>query len=628
MTPAGQWTGRIQGLPGGIPSRAKTCAALNPGVTAVQITAAIAACPTGETVLLSAGTYNLSAGISFKGKNNVTLRGAGPDKTFLVFTGAIDCVVYQASVCLSGSSFSNVENPTNFTNAPRGSGGPIHQWTAGFSQGTTVLTFDSTSGWAVNQVLILDQFDDTADTGGVFVGDKTQTFIQEGVTGRHCPNTFDLGCGSRSGSRLQNEIKIITAINGNQVTISPALYMPNWRASQGPQAWSPGVAGGNVGTMIGLESLSVDSANDGSAATSNIEVANCYACWVKNVRSVKGNRNHVWLYQSARCVVRDSYFYGTKNAQSQSYGVEPFIANSDDLVENNIFQKVTAPIAMGHSTGSVFGYNYTINSFFTNPPTYMAAAIAGNHDVTAMNLFEGNNSNQVINDNIHGTSNLRTFFRNRIRGYDTPAPGNGTWPYDSMAYNRFDNLVGNVFGTQGIQTIYQLASASEPCENDYRTIFIFGYGGGCVSGVPKIAFDNLVQSTSIRWGNYDVATGTSRFNCSEVDSAGAVPYSRANPCPVTQNLPNSFYLAAQPPFWTTPFGTPPWPAIGPDITAGLAKDGVAGHANPIPAQLCYENTSFDPQFGSNNVLLFSATNCYGGSTAGPAAPSKLSAVVQ
>src|SRR5437879_6900286 len=35
---------------------------------------------------------------------------------------------------------------------------------------------------------------------------------------------------------------------------------------------------------------------------------------------------------------RSSYFYGTKNAASQSYGVESFMT-SDDLVINNIFQQ-------------------------------------------------------------------------------------------------------------------------------------------------------------------------------------------------------------------------------------------------------------------------------------------------
>jgi len=52
---------------------------------------------------------------------------------------------------------------------------------------------------------------------------------------------------------------------------------------------------------------------------------NAYNCWVKNVRSLNSNRNHVWFYQSAHVTARDSYFYGTANAASQSYGAEQFM---------------------------------------------------------------------------------------------------------------------------------------------------------------------------------------------------------------------------------------------------------------------------------------------------------------
>src|SRR5262245_28147457 len=66
------------GVTGGIPSRTTICATLNPGATAAQITSAIAVCPAGQVVKLNQGTYNLEDGIRFNGRNNVTLRGAGP----------------------------------------------------------------------------------------------------------------------------------------------------------------------------------------------------------------------------------------------------------------------------------------------------------------------------------------------------------------------------------------------------------------------------------------------------------------------------------------------------------------------------------------------------------------------
>src|SRR2546427_2376408 len=50
------------GIPGGIPNRATICASLDPGSTAAQIDAAIAACPPGQVVFLTPGTFTPSAG--------------------------------------------------------------------------------------------------------------------------------------------------------------------------------------------------------------------------------------------------------------------------------------------------------------------------------------------------------------------------------------------------------------------------------------------------------------------------------------------------------------------------------------------------------------------------------------
>jgi hypothetical protein len=93
-----------------------------------------------------------------------------------------------------------------------------------------------------------------------------------------------------------------------------------------------------------------------------------------------------------------------------------------------------------------------------------------------------------------------------------------------------------------------------------------------------------------------------------------------NPVPGSQQLPASFYLSGRPSFWTTPWGTPPWPAIGPDVSNGNVA-GWGGHANRIPARLCYENT---PK--SNGILVFNASSCYSSTTAPvpvPTAPANV-----
>jgi hypothetical protein len=102
------------------------------------------------------------------------------------------------------------------------------------------------------------------------------------------------------------------------------------------------------------------------------------------------------------------------------------------------------------------------------------------------------------------------------------------------------------------------------------------------------------------WGNYDVVKAAVQWNSDEVPSAlsdttGALSI-YAVPMPASQTLPPSFFLpASQPSWWVTPWGTPSWPAIGPDVTGGNIA-GVGGHANNIPAELCYANAPVDTTY--------------------------------
>ena len=153
------WGRGNQGVPGGIPNRTFNCATIAPySGSAATINTAISACSRnaaalaagGGVVNLQAGTFNLTSGIDFTGLSNVTLRGAGPDRTRLVFTGNASCNGYNPSVCFHGSSsfwegggVSTVPFQTN--------------WTAGYAPGTTQITLGNTAGLAVGQYLILDQ---------------------------------------------------------------------------------------------------------------------------------------------------------------------------------------------------------------------------------------------------------------------------------------------------------------------------------------------------------------------------------------------------------------------------------------------------------------------------------------
>lgn len=567
------------GIPGGIPNRTSICATLNPGATVSQINVAISGCSNG-VVFLNAGTYILSSGINFGGKSNVTLRGAGPNQTILRFTGADGCGGFPASVCLKGTSSVGVWGVP---------GANIRDWNAGYAKGTTVITLSSTTGIAPGMILILDQIDDTADTGGIVVNGQS-------------PSPFSIeGAAPGRPNRTQQQYVKVTAVNGTQVTILPGLYMPNWRAAKSPQAWFWGTVA-QTAFMDGIENLTLDHSTS-IADTTGLMIWNAYACWVKNVKSLSPNRNHIWLYQSAHSEVRDSYLYGTKNAASQSYGVESFMT-SDNLVINNIFQHVTTPIMTGPSAGNVTAYNYMIDMFYSVVLNWMMAGTKGSHDTgTGMNLFEGNESNSFGMDLYHGPGALATAFRNRFTGRDGTRTSNTEVVY-IWAYNRLVNFVGNVLGTSGYHIVYEDSRGPQGTTgNPNRSIFLLGYSAVDEGTAANISYDLVAVTSLLRWGNFDYVTNQARWNAAEIPAGHAVP--------PNQVLPPSLFLATKPGWW----GAGAWPGIGPDVTGGQDP---AGHAHKTPAHLCYDSTPKN----ADGTLQFNAANCYQ-TIAPPVAPTNL-----
>lgn len=602
---AQQWSGIIDpsraidwsnvGMPGGIPSRTTQC---GPTIapydgTAATINTAIQNCPAGQYVHLGTGTFNLTTGIAFNyaanwpsiaspsAKSNITVRGNGSTNTIIKFTGSDRCAT-GADVCMA--IFPIYESAATET---QWGGTRATTWTAGYTKGTVQITVGSASALAVGQMIVLDQANDTSDNGGFFVCDA--------------PNCRIEGTGNYDG-RIYNgkthslaHLATITQINGNVLTISPGLYANSFRSNKDNGLWLP-----NKVVGLGIEDLTLDHTNTDSSGHSGVQMIDCYRCWIKGVRSIIGNRNHVWLWTSPGSVVRDSYFYGTKNAATQSYGVELSLT-SDNLVENNIFYGISAPILASNSPGAVAGYNYSLNNVFGAPgSTWMQDSYLYHNAGQHMMLWEGNNLNAIAADNAWGTGGLGTYFRNRLTGWET-GKTQQTVPIVVLFGGRGINVIGNVLGTYGYHNKYE-SSTSFGNTNCYTSIFNIGFSGA-TCGTGSTGNDPLAVSTIMRWGNYDTVTSSVRWNSSEVPTTG-VPYMNGNPVPATHNLPNSFYLAAKPYWW----GSGPWPAIGPDVSGGT---GPGGHAYAIPAEACFSNTPVDSKYGSLNILLYNATTCYG-----------------
>ncbi|HZS56225.1 MAG TPA: right-handed parallel beta-helix repeat-containing protein [Bryobacteraceae bacterium] len=566
------------GIPGGLPSANWTqCGSTIPaGSSSATINSALANCAPNHYVQLASGTFNLSSGINWN-KSNVALRGMGADQTLLVFSGSSSCYGLGASVgiCSTDGTYAN------------GPPAQVYNWTAGYAPGSTQITLSSTNGITPNQTMVMLDQDDDGYVGASASGTSVDSGSYFVCSDQYA--TRPSGCGSEGGTnsyrphRAQIQMVIPTAVSGNVLTInSPGIYAPNWRSSQSPQAWL-------VQPIInsGIENVSVDATNTGS---NGVLIFNGYQCWVSGVTFVRTGKSGVFLFQTAHSLIQNNYIYQSQD--SDPYGIQ-FEISADNLVANNIIQQNRSPIVLnGPDTGSVFAYNFTIlNQAGSNGNWSFWNHSSG----IAYDLWEGNVAAGFADDDIHGSHNMITRFRNYFTGHESGNTGQVN-PIFEGAYNRYSNLIGNVLGTSGFDNLVQEVSFDTS-----TAIFVLGAGNPGTS--PAVPSDPLVIATAMRWGNYDTVDGAVQWVVSEVPSNIG---SYGNSVPSSTALPPSFFLTSAPSWW--PAGKP-WPSIGPDITGGNIAN-VGGHAYTIPAQDCYLNVMKGPSDGSGGVLTFNASACY------------------
>src|SRR5262249_39766235 len=139
-------------------------------------------------------------------------------------------------------------------------------------------------------------------------------------------------------------------------------------------------------------------------------------------------------------------------------------------------------------------------------------------------------------------------------------------------FSNYYNVVGNVVGTQGVNTIYECGNPYfEPCvyELGYPNIGNESYSGTWgpttppdYSSLPNTLdgcqqLDLNVRNTIVRHGNFDYVTNSTIWD-------PAIP---------DHTIPDSLYYSNQPSWW--PAGVA-WPPIGPDFVPMV---------NEIPAQI-------------------------------------------
>ena len=609
------------------------------------ISNAINACPAHTYVLLGPGNFYISDGILIRA-SNVVLRGSGPTQTTIYFSGHQSCGGFLGAVCVwNGDGLYNdgVDNAAN--------------WTGGYTQGATTITLSAnTTGSTrpfVGATLFLDQLVDgtarTADTGNVFTCSTS-------------PACTESHGGNGRPSRNQQQLVTVTSVSGSgpyTVGITPGLYMPNWRSAQSPAAWW-----GNMADVayVGVEDVQLNFSNDGGLGGNGIQFLNAESSWVKNTTLVARNPEPVTNdctyrliegYQSHNLTFRDSYLVGRKCWDD--YGTD-FWEGGDSLIENNIFQWEAIPNNRENAQGNVYSYNFTVSNYWGNPGgTWAQGSFYHHGSFDSFTLAEGNIGYSLEEENYFGQAFFDTAFRNRFTGWQNTSQSNQTVPAFIYGLDRYQNIVGNILGTAGYHTQYEIAatgntthSGSGSCNN---TVVVMGLGGACADGDGSSYpyNDATTPNTVMLWGNLDVVNAANRFVASEDGSGGPAYPALSNP---SSTLAPSFLYGSAPAWWPS---SKPWPAIGPDVSGGnlgvcsggtydkwpatassqctggtLVSAGINGEAYSNPAMDCYFTLGGAPD-GTGNVLAFDASKCYGsGTTQGqpPAAPTGLNATVQ
>ena len=276
--------------------------------------AAFAACPSGQVVLIPAGTYRISGTLRIT--KGIVVRGEGPDKTKIIQYASNDIFA------ISGSS------TAYWTPAHSGGASSLVQPVVSAPVRPETLTRWSSrthSTFYPGDEVILDELNDPSLVTSRGVGACNW-------------------CGlSANGARAMGETLIVLAKTGNSLKFTRPLYFPYQdqfqprlvKISKGPVYYA------------GIENLYIESAA-GNSDGGGVTMSYCVNCWLKNIESVSTPRKHVLLTIGAvGNEVRDSYFHEAKSYTSdRGYGVNINLQACDNLVENNICYHLHFPLAI------------------------------------------------------------------------------------------------------------------------------------------------------------------------------------------------------------------------------------------------------------------------------------------
>lgn len=547
---------------GGIPARTTIFRTLSPsgGDDSAAIQAALDACPAGQVVKLSAGTFTVNDYVLVH--SAITLRGSGPGVTTLQKTnGAVAGQDHhgedaQPIVIVGPGRWPATDDATS------------RNLTANGVKGSLSVTVTNGSGFAAGQFVLLDadEYDAAAWTAlpnrngaptsvriwasdrAVFMRhDPPEDFIDD-------PFPDSLTWFSRTG-RPVSEVKQILSVSGNVVTFTSPLHIdyPVSKASQLTRYVDTHVQN------AGVEDLSTTGASDGSI---RFEAA-AYS-WARDVEVRTWYGEGVAINDSFRIELRDSYIHDAAypSPGGIAYAVSLANGSSEALVENNQILKANKMmVARCAGAGSVVAYNYADDGLIIYDLTWQEVGLNASHMVGSHHvLFEGNEAFNYDSDNTHGNAIYMTVFRNHLTGFRRDYPGLSNGRTAGLNYGSWwHSFVGNVQGVSGGMsgwTYDNSGTGSDPTDpfGGPPSIWKLGYQ----AGEWEQSADPKVLGTVLRGGNFDYLTNS-------------IHWENVTP----QTIPNSLYRSTRPSF----FGSTAWPPIGPDVS---------GYVHTIPARACFD----------------------------------------
>jgi acyl-coenzyme A thioesterase PaaI-like protein len=539
LLPPDRMTTWNPGVSGGIPARTTVCKTVSPpgGDATSTIQAAVDACPAGQVVQLSAGTFTINGGNYVLINKSITLRGAGPGQTTLQKTdgakpGQEATGANPSPLVIVGPARwdSNNEHSTNLT--------------ADAAKGANSITVASASGFSPGQIVLLDELSgaswqqDPAGRGQIWASSDFRVVYQRHNPSQGTDDPFPDAAGWFSRQdRPTNEIKQIDHIDGSTVFFNTPIHI-SYRASHTAQL----TAFSYPHTQnAGVENLSVIGGDQG-----NIRFEWAANSWAKNIENSVWHDEGFALTRSFRIEIRESYVHDAAWAQpgGAGYAISLSDATSESLIENSIIVKANkVMVARSSGAGSVFGYNYVDDGYINTNTSWIEVGLNASHMVGPHHvLFEGNYGFNFDSDKTHGNAIYHTIFRNHLSGTrrdfgDNGSNNNGPKRAAGAAYYSYwHSFVGNVLGVAGQMNgwVYESGNMDQPA------IFLLGWDDWA-----PYPTDPQVAATTIRHGNFDYVTNSVKWDPS-----------------LSQSLPSSLYLGGKPAFFNAGSGYT-WPWVDP-----------------------------------------------------------------